>query len=555
MPEATSPNILGVSASSHDAAAALLQGGRMVAAIEEEKLSRVRRTHGLPQQAIRYCLDQAGLRAADIQFVSVARPLRDRARGSQSAETWIPAWLKTEFSSAKVILVDHHACHAAAAFYPSPFDRALVLVLDESGDGKSASLSLGSGLDIEPLSDATFPDSLGNLFSRVAALAVFASFGEEHKLQWLSTAGTPRYAQVFRNILAMQPGALLSVDQSYLLAGEGARGGFAGKFFEACELPLSGEFTEIQRVDLAASLQLVVNETVELLVGAHLQRTESENLCLGGGVALNSLLISHLESSTKFGGVFVQPAAGNAGNAVGAALHCAHTHLRLASRTPLDHLFFGPEFSDEAIKDVLENSKLSFRYLPQRKDIITAAVDVLKGDRILGWFQGRAEFGPRALGARSILASPLGQYVNENLNQYVKHREKYRPFAAAVPEESASEYFEFSGSARFLTSVGRVKQKHLDRFASNLLVTQSEPGSTEGTMENRIRVQIVNKTSNRYLWDLLDAFGKATGVPVLFNTSFNLFGEPMVCSPRDAIRSFYCSGLDHLMIGPFSLAK
>jgi len=216
----------------------------------------------------------------------------------------------------------------------------------------------------------------------------------------------------------------------------------------------------------------------------------------------------------------------------------------------LKHLFLGPEFSDEAIKEVLENCKLSFQYLPQSQNLIAEAVRVLREDKILGWFQGRTEFGPRSLGNRCILASPLGKYVNDNLNHYVKHREKFRPFAAAVPLESAARFFEFTDSSRFITSLGKVRDEYLPQFAGNVLASGEAVRD-----ERRIRVQVVERETNRHFWELLSAFGKATGVPVLFNTSFNLFGEPLVCSPRDAVRSFYCSGVDHLMVGPFSLAK
>lgn len=559
MPLDARPLILGISASSHDAAAALFRGGSCVAAIEEEKLSRVRRSHGLPRQAIQFCLEQAGSTPEQIQFVAVARPMRDRARGAQLAETWIPAWLRRQFPNARVILVDHHSSHAAAAYYPSPFESSTVITLDESGDGRTASVGWAHGLNMQFRAEATFPDSLGALVSSVAMLLGYSAFGDENKLQWLSTLGEPRYAEVFREILQPREGALLHLDPRYLAPADSAAhsvAGFTDRFFAACgigdvERGVARIVDEQQRADLAASLQAALNDTVLEIARRYACPSSEGNICLGGGVALNSLLVAHLEQSGEFGAVFVQPAAGNAGNALGAALHVAHETLGLSGREPLEHLFLGPEFSDEQIKDVLDNSKLTFQYLPQRKELIAAALKALAQNRILGWFQGRAEFGPRALGARCILASPSGKYVNENLNHYVKHREKFRPFAAAVPAEAASEYFEFSDSARFLASVGQVKPQYRERFAANLLAAPEERADSE----RRIRVQVVERNSNRLLWELLSACGEATGLPVLFNTSFNLFGEPLVCSPRDAIRSFYCSGLDALLIGPFSLSK
>ena len=198
---------------------------------------------------------------------------------------------------------------------------------------------------------------------------------------------------------------------------------------------------------------------------------------------------------------------------------------------------------------------MHFRYLQTREEVVATAIEALRQDRILGWFQGRAEFGPRALGARSILASPLGPYVNDNLNEYVKHREKFRPFAASVTEERAGEFFEFGPMAQFLATVGRVKPAHRKTFASNLLAERPREDAERSSEATRIRVHIVNRKVNPRFWELLDAFGRATGVPVLFNTSFNLFGEPLVCSPRDAVRSFYCSGIDHIILGNFSISK
>jgi carbamoyltransferase len=279
-----------------------------------------------------------------------------------------------------------------------------------------------------------------------------------------------------------------------------------------------------------------------------------KNLCLAGGVALNSLLVEKLETAGSFEGVFVQPAAGNAGIALGAALYSAHAEAGLSPRETLEHLFYGPEYTDAEIKDVLENCKLRFRYFPKSGELVATALEELRQERIIGWFQGRSEFGPRALGARSILASPLGRYVNENLNQYVKHREQFRPFAAAVIEERAAEFFEFSPMATFLASVGHVKPAYREMFSSNVLPARPDDDSTGGG-DGRIRVQVVERRTNPLFWELLFGFGEATGMPVLFNTSFNLFGEPLVCSPRDAVRSFFCSGLDHLIIGNFLVSK
>ena len=549
------PNILGISGSAHDAAAALLRGAELVAALEEEKLVRVRRVPGLPVHAIRYCLEATRLRPEQIDYVVLARPVYEESGDRGVGEFWIPKRLKQEFPSSKIVVLDHHLCHAAAAYYPSPFEQAAVLTLDGSGDMKTGSLSLARGTVLEPLEDSYFPDSLGNLFSRTAELAGFSASGDEHKLQWLSTCGKPVFAPVFRSMLRREKDSLLSLDQSYFEAGRRDRGGFAEKFFQVAGLNPEKPLEKSCRTDLAASVQQVLEETVTDLCNQLVSRHKVKNLCLAGGVLLNSLLVEKLESSGLFDGIFVQPAAGNAGNALGAAFYCAHSLLGISARSRMEHLYYGPEYSSSEIKDVLENCKLSFRYLRTRQELVSATVEELRANRILGWFQGRTEFGPRALGSRSILASPLGPYVSENLNQYVKHREKFRPFAASVTEEQAGEFFEYGPMAGFLATVGRVKPAHRQAFAGNLLGGQPAKREDAESPSERIRVHIVKRKINLLFWELLDTFGKATGVPVLFNTSFNLFGEPLVCSPRDAVRSFYCSGIDHLMIGNFSLSK
>ena len=258
---------------------------------------------------------------------------------------------------------------------------------------------------------------------------------------------------------------------------------------------------------------------------------------------MNALLVQALEESGRFKEVFVQPAAGNAGTAVGSVYHAWHRVFKHEERVAMSDLFLGPEYRGEAIKQILENCKLRFRYLLTDAELVDSAVQRLADEQILAWFQGRTEFGPRALGNRSILASPLNPYSTENLNVYIKRREKFRKFAASVPEEAASEYFETRPAARYLASVARVKPAHRKTFASALLD------------EDRIRVHVVRRSDNRLFWNLLQAEGKASGLPVLYNTSFNLFGEPLVSDPRSAVRSFYASGIDSLFVGNFLLEK
>jgi len=270
---------------------------------------------------------------------------------------------------------------------------------------------------------------------------------------------------------------------------------------------------------------------------------ESENLCLAGGLALNVLLVAALERSGRWKNLFVQPAAGNAGTALGAVLQAWHHELRESKRVAFGDLCLGPSYTAEQIKQVLENCKLNFRYLLTTDELIETAEREIRDQKIVAWMHGRMEFGPRALGNRSILASPLNPYSTENLNIYIKHREPFRKFAASVPEEVASQYFEVGPNARYLATVGRVRPGERRHFESAILGN------------DLVRVHTVRREENPLFWGLLQTTGKATGLPVLYNTSFNLFGDPMVCSPRDAVRSFYSSGIDAMFAGNFFLQK
>jgi carbamoyltransferase len=313
------------------------------------------------------------------------------------------------------------------------------------------------------------------------------------------------------------------------------RGGFSRKFYAETGLDADQPLSPQVKADIASSLQTAVEEAVCAMLEPAL------NVCVAGGLALNALLIRALEA--KFARVFVQPAAGNAGTALGAAFHAWHNFYGETKRTTFDTLCLGPAYRAAQIKGVLENCKLRFRYLLTEGELIERAIEALKDNKIVAWMQGRMEFGPRALGNRSILASPLNPYSTENLNVYIKHRESYRKFAASVPEEYAGEYFEVGANARYLATVAKVKAQHREVFSAALLG------------RDLIRVHVVNKSENPLYHALLEAAGKANGLPVLYNTSFNLFGDPLVCTPRDAVRSFYSSGIDALFAGSFYLEK
>ncbi|HNY39023.1 MAG TPA: carbamoyltransferase C-terminal domain-containing protein [Bryobacteraceae bacterium] len=524
-------NILGLGGLLNEAAAAVLVDGNIVSAVEQRKVAPRRHRGPLPLEAIHSALTLAGVEAESIEIVSLARPFVERHDGRHLNQD-----LRSLFPNARVAGVEHHRAHAASAYFASPFDHATVLTLDNSGDFRCGALWKAAGTSVQLEREFTFPDSLGDLYSRVTELLGFKPSAEEHKVQWLSTSGDDALEPVFRSIL-MQPGVGLRADRSWFDHNRVGRGGFSARFYSALGLEDGADIPAKMIPSVAAGLQRAVERIVIELAGS------GENLCLAGGLGLNALLVDALEECGKWRNVYVQPVSGNAGTALGAVWHAWHRHDGQAERAPLSSLALGPAYGQEAIKKVLENCKLSFKYLLTTDEVVAAAADRLAGDQILAWMQGRMEFGPRALGNRSILASPLNPYSTENLNVYIKHREPFRKFAASVPAERAAEYFVASPNARFLASVGRVRPEHRKTFESAVLG------------DGLIRVHTVDKDENPLFHRLLTMWGERTGVPVLYNTSFNLFGDPMVCTPRDAVRSFYSSGIDSMVIGNFVLEK
>jgi carbamoyltransferase len=526
--------ILGIGGILNDAASAILVDGRLVAAVEESKLVRRGRAQAgrLPEESIAMCLELAGVRPDQVDCVAVVRPI------PAAQESGLHLNLRARFPQSRMALIDHHRAHAASAFYASAFDEATVLVLDRHGDFRCGSRWRAADGQLLRLEKELYsPDSLGEVYGRVTELLGFNANADEHKVQWLAAAGEDGYRDVFLEILQSAGNDWPRLDRSYFDAERTTHGGFSGKFFERIGLEDRAAIPERERARLAAGLQRAIETTVLAMAGG------GENLCLAGGLAMNALLVQTLESSDKFSGVFAQPAGGNSGTALGAVFEAWHGLYREKQRISLGNLCWGPSYSPEQTKQVLENCKLRFRYLLTAGELIDTAVEQLSENKIVAWMHGRMEFGPRALGNRSILASPHDPYSAENLNTYIKHRESFRKFAASVPAELAGEYFDVGPNARYLATVGRVRERYRKCFQSAVLAG------------DLIRVHAVSEEDNPLYWKLLHAAGKKTGLPVLYNTSFNLFGEPLVCTPRDAVRSFYSSGIDAMFVGNFFLQK
>jgi carbamoyltransferase len=561
--------ILGLSPFRHHSSAALLQDGVILAALENDKLSRSK-SLGLPNEAIRFCLENMSASWSDLDQVTIAtRPVRawlrrSRLRAQLSAKSPLVAtyYEAKEVGSVahelkdlrmlrqkdgvgdRIRYFDHHLCHAACAFFLSSFDRALIITLDEDGDGNSGMLAIGQGKEIHVLHEIGFPDSVAKIYSRVTGLIGFLPHSEEQKTQWLSLEGQPEFKGMFLDMLRKPCGFIPRVDYRMIERGFAKGLSFSNKFLRQTGLPADPQqLTENQRKALASSIQAACVELVSDLAERLCRQHGIKDVCFGGGLFQNALLVAAIEENLGMGHFFVPPAPGNAGTAVGSALLAWHHHLGRPRNGPVGHAYWGPEFSLQQSKDVLDNSKARYFFLNTEDRKLDAAIQLLMAGRIVGWVQGRCEFGPRALGNRSVLASPWAPYVKENLNDYIKFREWFRPFAISVTKEDCHQFFECSELCHFMNSLGRI------RAGSSIL--------PDGFLlpDGRIRLHVVERSSNPLFWRLLKRFGQQAPAPMLVNTSFNLFGEPLVVTPRDAIRSYYCSGIDALVMDSFVLSK
>jgi len=559
--------ILGVSDLERNLAVALFNGRDPgpVAAIEEEKLDRSRSDGPVPRLAIDYCLKQVGARPQDISAIAVAgRPKRawfreEKLRFDLLASGAVgrrPAWSGGRIArrlgrqqllrrlvgrDVPFVSFEHHLCHAASAFYGSPFDRAMVLTLDGAGDMWSGLIAVGEGTHLRPVKSLPFPNSLGWLYAQVTDMIGFQSAGDEHKTQWLSTGGEPDYVHVFRRLFQTDTDGLPVFDRRYLAreVGESWR---ISREVEAQLPPESHRDDRARAATIARSAQTFLEDTIVELAERYRKVTGTRYLCLAGGVFLNVLLVRALERRTGFERVFVQPASDNPGTAIGAGYLAPKRLGRQIERTALTHLHLGPGYDPQDIKSVLDNCKLIYRYFESEHELLDTTSSLLAQNKIVAWYQGRTEFGLRALGNRTIVASPFSPFVRENLNHYIKHRQDFHPFVLSVPEQAAPEYFDCSDNCRFAASVGELKPGLAPLEAL-----------TFG--DRQVRLHLSDPAVNPRFTALLQQFGRRAPAPILVNTSFNLFGEPLVCDPRAAVRSFYCSGIDALVIGDFLVAK
>ena len=599
--------ILGISAYYHDSAAALVDGGRIVAAAQEERFTRKKHDARFPAHAVEYCLSEAGVGLGDVDFVTfydkpflkferlLETYLAFAPRGFKSFRMAIPLWLREklfqkdllrgEFKKYdekfdwenRLLFSEHHLSHAASAFFPSPFEEAAVLTLDGVGEWASCSAAIGRGHTLEVFKEMHFPHSLGLLYSAATYYIGFKVNSGEYKVMGLAPYGTPRYAQkFFDHLMDLKPDGSFRLDQSYFDYCTGLTM-TNQKFADLFGQPVRGPEQQLTdfHMDMAASIQAVVEEVVLRLTRALAKETGQKNLCMAGGVALNCVANGKILRDGAFENIWVQPAAGDAGGALGAALAAYHMYKdqpRLAlsaSNGPLkmsaDHMqgsYLGPAYAQDDIERRLRAAGAKFDVLTQDAMIETTAKAIADGDAV-GWFQGRMEFGPRALGGRSILGDPRSPAMQKTLNLKVKYRESFRPFAPSVLREHVSELFEMDGDSPYMLLVADVVESERRKMTAEeeklfgidkLNVPRSSiPAVTH--VDYSARIQTVHAQTNPLYHALISRFYALTGCPVVVNTSFNVRGEPIVCTPEDAFRCLMGSELDLLAVGNCILRK
>jgi carbamoyltransferase len=561
--------VLGVSSFKNDAAAALLRDGVIEAAIENEKL-QPSASRCVPEAAIEFCLEKARRSSSCVDVAVIATsPFRgwarrafSRARVSLSPVATVYqegkeldrlSWewaalrrLKRKFfdSSTKVVTLDHHVCHASSAFFLSGFDSALILTLDGEGDGQAGIVAVGESNHIRIRKSLPVRHSLGWVYSRMSDLLGFVPHREEHKTQWLGMEGEPALKHEFLRMLRRTGSCFPHVDRRYFRHELAGSFEFSKFFYEQMGIGSqeAALTPELKRV-LAASLQAAITEVIRDLIVSLQKETGSKKICLGGGVFHNTLLVAQLERELGSGNIYVPPAPGGAGCALGAAAWVWHEQMNKPRGPEINSVYWGPRYERTEVKDVLDNSKARYVLQNTTDRKVETAAQILQAGNIVGWFQGATEFGTRTLGNRSILASPWAPYVIENLNDFVKHRESFRPFAVAVPEEECSRYFEASPLCRTMNSLASVKPG-VDVLPPALLLAGG-----------LLRLHVVEKRVNPLFWELLQRFGEHNPAALLLNTSFNLPGERPVVRPKDALRTYFCSGIDAVFIDNFLLTK
>ncbi|HUI41271.1 MAG TPA: carbamoyltransferase [Terriglobia bacterium] len=590
-------DILGISCYYHDAAAVLLRDGQLIAAAEEERFSRIKHDYEFPKNAINYCLEEGGIKGQDLDYVVYfEKPFRklDRILASSlqaypkawkvfresmitwlTDKLWVGSTIESEIgvSQDKILFSDHHLSHAASAYLCSPFDESAILTVDGVGEWITATYGVGKGTEIKLLKQMDFPHSVGLLYSAFTAFLGFQVNEGEYKVMGMAPYGQPRYLDKVWKVVRQNSDGSFALDMDYFCFHHSTDKTFSGRFVELFGEPRLPEvhfftadtgypryfgdkpsnYNELCRInqhyaDIAASIQKV---TEELVVGMakNLQRlTGLKRLCIAGGVGLNSVANTRVLRETGFEQIFVQPAAGDGGGALGAALWAYNTLLGKPRTFRMDHAYWGRHYSCGEIKAFLDESRIPYEVFENEDRLLDRVVDRLSGGKVVGWYHGRFEWGPRALGHRSILADPGNPEMKDIVNAKIKFREPYRPFAPSVLAERAEDYFDLPNAAqhypaRYMLYVVPVKPDQQQKL----------PAITH--VDGTGRLQTVFRDQSPRYYDLIQRFGQATGLPVVLNTSFNLKGEPIVTTPANAFNTFSKSEMDALVLENFIVEK
>jgi len=599
--------ILGISAYYHDSAAAILVGGRIEAAAQEERFTRKKHTAVFPENAIRYCLEETGIQIGELDaVVFYDKPLLKferlletyyafAPRGLRQFIVSIPVWLREKMflkkmirdglseiesykrKNLKLLFPEHHLSHAASAFYPSPFRESAILTIDGVGEWATASICHGQGNRIKKIKELRFPHSVGLLYSAFTYYLGFRVNSGEYKLMGLAPYGNPesKQTQKFRetiktHIVEIKQDASIRLNQDYFNYSTGLKMVNEKKWESLFGFPKNepGEKFSQQQCNLAYAIQAVTEEIVMKMAEEARRETGSENLCMAGGVALNCVANGNIQKSGLFKNLFIQPAAGDAGGALGAAQLAHHIYFDEPRETDttsdrMNGAQLGPSFSDKEIIRVLKKKKAVYQNVDDYDRLCRQCAELLSSGHVVGWFRGRMEFGPRALGNRSILADARDAAMQKKLNSKIKYRESFRPFAPSVIEENTEEYFDLGVPSPYMLLVAGVQKErrkprpdnyHDLNLYEKLYHRRSDiPAVTH--LDYSARVQTVNKETNPDYWKLLRAFKEKTGCSVLVNTSFNVRGEPIVCTPGDAYACFMKTEMDYLVIENFFLKK
>jgi carbamoyltransferase len=584
-------SILGISAFYHDSAACLIQDGKIVAAAQEERFTRLKHDHNFPIHAVRYCLAEAGITPEQLDYVVFYdKPLLKFDRLIETYLAYVPAgyrsfmmamplWLRTKLHlpreirkaldnryRKRIVFTGHHESHAASAFFPSPFEEAAILTVDGVGEWDTAAIGHGQGNQIKLLKTLRFPHSLGLLYSAITYFCGFKVNSGEYKLMGLAPYGEPNFADtMLKDLVDLKPDGSLALNLDYFDYCAGLR--MTGNKMDALfgGPPRKPEELITQReMDLAASIQKITEEAVLRMAKTAKELTGARALCLAGGVALNCVANGKLLRAGIFDELFIQPAAGDAGGALGSALFVHHQLLerprQVTAGDTMHGSWLGPSFSNSQIRAFLDEKKIVYHYFPEEEKLLAAVVKAMTSGQVVGWFQGRMEFGPRALGARSIIGDARDTKMQSTMNLRIKYRESFRPFAPCVLMEDVSEYFDLDRESPYMLLVADVHKKlrhpltpEQDRLMKDpdLRKRVNVPRSTLPAITHvdmSARVQTVDEERHGRFYRLMREFKRETGCGVIINTSFNIRGEPIVCTPQDAYRCFLVSEMDVLVL-------